>query len=264
MNGLWIAVGFLSRLPAPNVVFTVPGLARALFWFPGVGVVLGATWWLLMNGAGAWLDSRLLAFLLVVVGVLFTGALHLDGVADTFDGLSAAAAGKERALAAMKDSRIGAHGAVALVLTALGKFVAFQTLRLDFALVVTLGAATFSRFACALVVAVVKPARSSGLGATFAGADGANGTPAVSRSGLKAAVLGALWLIVPVAGVGCGAASWGALGACVGVASVCGWILVRRCLTVFGGVTGDTHGALIELTETAFLLAGAACSARLQ
>lgn len=261
MNGLWIALGFLSRVPAPNVDFTLPGLARSLFWFPGVGALLGALWWGLIVVSSPWLDPTMVAFVVVVVGVLFTGALHLDGVADTFDGFSASGAGKERALAAMKDSRIGAHGAVALMLTLLGKFVAFQSLRTEFAAVVCLGAAVLARLACALVVAWVKPARSSGLGATFAGADGSAPAP-VARPGSKFAWGGAAWLVVPALAAGDAPVRWVMLGGGACLAVLCGALLVRRCARCFGGVTGDTHGALIEVVETALLLAGAACSAR--
>jgi adenosylcobinamide-GDP ribazoletransferase len=261
MSGLWIALGFLSRVPAPNADFTLQGLAKSLFWFPGVGALLGLLWWGLIAGLSRWLDPTLLAFVLVLAGVLFTGALHLDGVADTFDGFSASGAGKERALAAMKDSRIGAHGAVALMLTLLGKFVAFQNLRLEFASVVCLGAAVVARFGCALVVALVKPARSSGLGATFAGADG-TAPPTVARPGVKSAWCGAGWLAVPAFVASASVDRWVVLAIGVGLAALCGFLLVRRCCSGFGGVTGDTHGALIEVTETVLLLVGAACSAR--
>lgn len=262
MNGLWIALGFLSRLPAPAVEFSLHGLARSLFWFPAVGALLGLVWWAAFVGLSPWLGPTPLAFVLVVLGVVFTGALHLDGVADTFDGLSAASGGKERALAAMKDSRIGAHGAVALVLTLLGKFVAFQSLRAEVAVVVCLGAAVTARFVCALVVASVKPARTSGLGATFAGADGVSPPTVAARPGVKSAWCGAVWLGVPCAVASVSVERWATLGIGAGVALACGGGLVWRCVKQFGGVTGDTHGALIEVTETTLLVVGAATCGR--
>lgn len=262
MNGLWIALGFLSRVPAPGVEFTLQGLARSLFWFPAVGVLLGLAWWGALAGLSSWLSPTLLGFVMVVIGVLFTGALHLDGVADTFDGFSASGGGKERALAAMKDSRIGAHGAVALVLVLFGKWTAFQNLHAEFGAVVCTGAAVIARLACAVVVAAAKPARSSGLGATFAGVE-ARITVATARPGVKSAWLGSLWLVVPGAMAGGAIDRWVAL-ALAAFATVVGIaFFVRHCIRCFGGVTGDTHGALIEVGETLLLLVGAACSSRL-
>lgn len=263
MNGLWIALGFLSRLPTPATEFSAPGLARSLFWFPAVGALLGGTWWGVFFALSPWLSPSVLAFVLVAVGVMFTGALHLDGVADTFDGFSASARGKERALEAMKDSRIGAHGAVALGLTLLGKFVAFQSLPVEFFSCVCMGAAVLARFACALVVAMAKPARPSGLGASFAGADGGTSPNANARPGVKTAWCGVMWLMVPVAVAGDSTLRWVALAVGLLAAVVAGAVLVRRCYKAFCGVTGDTHGALIEVCETTLLLAGSACGARL-
>lgn len=260
MNGLWIALGFLSRVPAPHVAFSATGLARSLFWFPAVGALLGGSWWALLVWLGPWLSPSLLGLLMLVYGVVFTGALHLDGVADTFDGFSASAAGPARALEAMKDSRIGAHGAVALGLVLLGKCLAFANLRGPSAGVVCLGAAVTARFACALVVAVIKPARPSGLGATFAGTDAGQTERAAaptSCNGRGFAAASAVWLTAPVVAAGVFANSWCALAVTFSVVAVIAALLVRRCLRAFGGVTGDTHGALIEVCETAGLVAGA-------
>lgn len=261
MNGLWIALGFLSRVPTPTVPFTSAGLARSLFWFPAVGALLGGLWWAMFVGLSPWLGSSVLALAMVVVGVLFTGALHLDGVADTFDGFSASGAGPARALEAMKDSRIGAHGAVALGLVLLAKFVAFENLRGMAAGAICLGASVTARFVCGLVVASIKPARASGLGATFAGAD-SSGTsdgpaPRSARNGRGFALASVVWFVVPTLAAGVFFGRWVALVVTVAVVVCCALLLVRRCLTAFGGVTGDTHGALIEVCETAALLAGA-------
>ncbi len=263
MNGFWLALGFLSRVPVRGVEFTPAALQRGLFWFPSVGALLGVLWWATFCLLGHWCGPNMGALMLVLLGVLFTGALHLDGVADTFDGFSAASGGRERALLAMKDSRIGAHGAVALVLVLLGKFVAFQSLTIGSAGAVLLTAAVLPRFVCALVVAIARPARSDGLAVAFATPAH---EPAANNNRHKSprffAGAGAVWLSIPMAVTGVDAGRWVTLLGAVLVALACGWILVRRCSTVFGGVTGDTHGALIEVCETVVLLSGAALGGR--
>lgn len=261
MNGLWIAFGFLSRVPTPVVAFTSAGLARSLFWFPAVGALLGGLWWAMFAGLSPWLSSSVLALVMVTFGVLFTGALHLDGVADTFDGFSASGAGPARALEAMKDSRIGAHGAVALGLVLLGKFVAFENLRGTDVGAICLGASVAARLVCALVVASIKPARPSGLGATFAGTEPAlasdGAAPRSSRNGRGFALASVVWFTVPALSAGLFAGRWVALAVTAATVVCCALFLVRRCVKAFGGVTGDTHGAVIEVCETAALLAGA-------
>lgn len=259
MTGLWLALGFLSRVPVVRVEFTATALRRSLFWFPAVGVLLGLLWTGVHWAAQSWAPG-LGAFMLVFCGVLFTGALHLDGLADTFDGLSAAGAGSEKGLAAMKDSRIGAHGAVALVVALLGKYAAFAALEPAASASVCLTAAIVPRLCCAVALAVARPARPNGLGAAFARAGDVNDelpdqgvTP-----GLVVALLGVSWLGAAFAAAGLEGVRWitivvlFTLG--VGVAGAAVW----RFLRAFGGVTGDTHGALIELCETVLLLAGAA------
>src|SRR5687768_16835130 len=121
---LRLALGFLTRLPVGAAVVDEASFGRALGWFPLVGAGLGA---LLL--VGAWvlepvLAPSLCAAALVAFWAYATGGLHLDGVADVFDAFSGGRGDRERTLEIMRDSRIGAHGAVALVLVLLTKFVA--------------------------------------------------------------------------------------------------------------------------------------------
>jgi adenosylcobinamide-GDP ribazoletransferase len=259
VTGLWLALGFLSRVPVVRVEFTAAALRRSLFWFPAVGVLLGLLWTGIHWTAQLWAPG-LGAFALVFCGVLFTGALHLDGLADTFDGLSAASAGSEKALAAMKDSRIGAHGAVALAVALLGKYAAFSTLDPAASAIVCLAAAIMPRWCCAVALAVARPARLNGLGAAFAQAGDARSglSDKGATSGLVMALLGAFWLCVPLAAAGLEGGRWLTIAILFTLGVVVACAAVWRFVRAFGGVTGDTHGALIELCETMLLLAGAA------
>src|SRR5581483_615259 len=117
------AFTFLTRLPLRTGVAAggagvdmAADLGRSLPYFPVVGAVLGGA----LVGAGRLLEGRLpaglTAVLLVALLALLTGGLHLDGLADLFDALGGGRGDRARMLDIMRDSRIGAHGAVALCL----------------------------------------------------------------------------------------------------------------------------------------------------
>lgn len=111
-----VAQQFLTRLPTPDWVDYEPGgLARSARYFPLVGLVVGvlsALIWLIFAPV---LPAPLAAGLAIAVLILSTGALHEDGFADCCDGLGGSA-NREKTLEIMRDSRIGAYGAVGLVM----------------------------------------------------------------------------------------------------------------------------------------------------
>lgn len=84
MRGLAIAFGFLTRLPMPKVAWDVQAQAASLKWYPFVGLVLGAIFvlaaWCLQH-----MPSLPAAAVMVALWVIVTGALHLDGLADSAD-----------------------------------------------------------------------------------------------------------------------------------------------------------------------------------
>ena len=121
--GFFLALRFLSILPIPGKAqATDKQLGRSTAWYPVVGVLLGA-----LLFASAYLVTRLwsalpAAFLCLAVWTVFTRGLHLDGLADSFDGIGGSADRQQR-LEIMKDSRIGVFGvlAVAIVLISSGE-----------------------------------------------------------------------------------------------------------------------------------------------
>jgi adenosylcobinamide-GDP ribazoletransferase len=234
-SGLATAWRTLTVLPLPGreaVVF-----ARALPWFPAVGLLLG-TGALLVAGAvtaAGWPAGGGAAAVLWLV--LATGGLHLDGLADTVDGLCGGGPAA-RALAIMKDSRIGAMGAAAVALALLFKAAALARLA-------ELGAWSWlplpglmSRFAMAQLVCTQPYARPEGGTAApfFAGARAVRPAPAALAALLMGLALagatGAAALLLTMAGTAWLGRWW------------------RRRL---GGITGDTLGCACEATETALL-----------
>src|ERR1044072_911679 len=148
---LLTAVQYFTRIRVPAWVgHAQEQLAGALRYFPVVGLIVGAS-----GAATLWLRARVLpapltAILATVVTVLMTGAIHEDGLADTFDGLAGGAT-RERALEIMKDPRIGAFGAIALILTLLLKISALSLMPVWAAMAALVAAHAFSRF-CAVLV----------------------------------------------------------------------------------------------------------------
>lgn len=244
MNRLLVAVAFLTRLPVPVRPSSSggPDVGRASLLFPLVGLLIGG----LQAGAAALLLHRLpdpLAALLVVsLGVLVTGALHLDGLADTADGLGG---GKDRehALRIMRDHSVGAFGATAIALAIAVKATALASLTMlgGAGLRWIVLAPALGRWAPVLLGAALPYARpEGGLGQALTGG-------AAGRTELAGATVTAL-------------AAAGVLAGWNGAVAVAEALLVvllfgALCRRRLGGITGDTLGASVELVEAAVLVA---------
>ncbi|MGE5518177.1 MAG: adenosylcobinamide-GDP ribazoletransferase [Bacteroidota bacterium] len=238
---LHLAASFLTRLPLPDCGVVAPGaLARTMRMFPvvggGVGVVSGLVFW----GAHAVLPPLAAALVAVLAGVLLTGALHEDGLADTADGLGARG-GRERRLEVMRDSRTGAYGVLALLFSVGLRVAALAAAPTGLAgLGALVAAAAWSRALIPAAMQVMPPARADGLGAG-AGVPDATVAATAAVLGLVLALLG-LGLAAPLAVLVALAAAWGVVA------------LARRTL---GGFTGDVLGAVQQVAEMAVLLAAA-------
>lgn len=248
MNSLWIALGFLTRFPAKHADFNALDAARSVFWFPLAGLLIGAPVASLAYMTAPLLGGQVAACCALGAWVWLTGALHLDGVADTCDGFSAANRGRAQALSAMKDSRIGAHGACGLGLVLLFKCALIERcIEAGVLVPAVVMAAASARWATGFVLVWAKTATRTGLGVLFAQelrAAPGKWMPWCATLWLGCAVVGACWLI----GTGCRVV---VLSFCTSlvVTAVALFAFVRRCEACFGGVTGDTHGAAIEVTE---------------
>jgi adenosylcobinamide-GDP ribazoletransferase len=234
VRALWVAIGFLTRLPVPRVEAAPGDFARAVRLYPLVGVLIGAIVGL-AGWAGALVDPRVGAIAALAAWVWVTGALHLDGLADLVDGLGAAHGDRARLLPVMADPHVGSFGVVALVLLLAAKGVLLHLLLPDhWAAIVAVPAA--ARIGPLVWARWLPPLRPKGLGAAIAGAtrlrDLAGWSAVLTLCCLALPPLA----VLPVILLGLGL-----------------WFRAR-----IGGVTGDVHGAGIELTETGLLLALAA------
>ena len=237
MKGALEAARYLTIVPVGGRRGTVgapPG--RAVAWFPAIGLVIGSVL-VVIDRLAAWAFPMLLAALLTVTTwKLMTGGLHLDGLADCLDALGGHDATQR--LMIMRDSRIGAFGAMGLILFLLLELAAVAELAPAPRWRALLTAPCVARAMPAILARWFPAARSEGQGARFR----ADVQPRAMAVALGCAVVVAVAFL--------GAAGIAAVAA-AGLTSVA----IGRFMTArLGGVTGDVLGAAIELSELTVLL----------
>lgn len=266
LAGLALAVGWLTVLPVrvrtgPDGALPTGVPAWALRWGPVVGLGLGAAGGALLLGLTAAGLSPLVAGLLVVgAGALGTRGMHVDGLADTADGLGSYGA-PDRALRVMADGGAGPFAVVTLLVVLGGRAAALAQLATAPPLAVlvagALAAATGRAGFCWVARRGTAAARPGGLGATVAGSQPSWVAPlwwAVLAVAGAAGLALAGGSATPPGAVGAGVAAVGA----VVLAAVLVLGLARHTRRRFGGMSGDVLGASTELGSTAVLVVLAA------
>lgn len=234
LHHVTVTIGFLTRIPvrhAPDV-----HMGRVASLFPVVGALIGAIVAGVFVGTSEVLPVAPAAALALVVGVLVTGAFHLDGLADSADALVGGTT-VERRMEILKDSRHGTYGVAAIVGQMLVQYALVSTQPVRHGVVMLIIAHSAGR---ALAVSVMKsrPPAHEGLGAVY--------VRDVSRFDQAVAIVLGIALTVALLGPG---------GAVVFVA---GLLLVgvfaRRCARRIGGLVGDILGATEQVAETAMMI----------
>jgi adenosylcobinamide-GDP ribazoletransferase len=236
------AFGLLTRAPVGPMDDRPGTLGTAVAYFPLVGLALG----IVAALAGAVLIRLLppwpVAVAVVALTALATGGLHLDGLADTADGLGASRGDRERALQIMRDSRMGSFGGAALVTVLVGKISAIAGLY-----AIAPGETAFWAVALSPVagrwgaVAMIRGfpyARIDGLGRRFREGSGVRELVVATTTALLCALVAAH-------------GSFAAMLSGGAAALAVGWWISRH----LGGLTGDVYGAGVEIGELMFLWA---------
>jgi adenosylcobinamide-GDP ribazoletransferase len=233
--GFWAAIEFLTIFPTPRRrEITADHMGESLTYFPLVGLILGVILLALNYILSLFLPPEVVNALLVIALVILTGAHHLDGLADSFDGVIAGKSKKER-LAIMSDGKIGVFGITAIVLVLLLKYACLSQAPILPALLLM---PALSRWAMVSAIFAFPYAKKLGMGIAFK--SGANWPRVLIASAIA---LAAAVIILKL---------WGLV---LFVASGLISLAIAACFrSRLGGLTGDNYGAINELAEVAVLL----------
>ena len=247
MRSLLLMIQFMTRYPLPvNIEFTAENFIRGMKWMPVVGLVVGLPAGAIVTFGSPLLGKELSSFAAVCLLIGTTGGLHLDGLADSADGLFSYRS-RERILEIMRDSTLGTNGVAALLLFVLGKFLLIKNLPDEIAGFVVVLCPILSRMALTWHSAAAVYARQEpGIGEFVNATSYRHASAATGVSFFLCLLLLALShrfsvhfviLICLLHAIAIGIALFFAM-------------YVRRRI---GGITGDTIGATVELAEAGCL-----------
>ncbi len=248
INACIIAFAMYSKIPMPRADWKKENMKYAMCFFPWVGAIIGACFYLWGHFAGQIpVGKTLYAVVLTLIPVVITGGIHLDGLLDTADALSSYQP-RERRLEILKDSHAGAFAIIACCMYFLAYFGFASELFLtaEFhrkGLEVAAAGFFLSRCLSGFAVTAFPCAKGSGLVATFAnGADRKRaGIILLIEGGLGAVFL--LWISIP-------------LGAAAIVAAMLTFLWYHHMsVEKFGGITGDLAGCFLQVCELMILIA---------
>lgn len=241
------AVQFLTRIPIPSAVkFTQARFHAGVRYYPMVGLLVGALASGIFICAHMVFPAMIAVLLSTAAGLLITGAFHEDGLADTFDGIGGGT-DRQRTLDIMKDSRIGTYGASALLLSLMIKVAALSLLpSATLTAAALLAGHCLSRLSSVVVIASSRYARDHGTGKPVAAAISKTSLIAAIATGAASCGLAALW--------------WPPAALCFGASTLLvGHVAIRLLFErKLSGYTGDTLGAVQQVSEVCFYLGLAA------
>jgi len=241
----FIAVQFFTRLPIPRWVGFEPAwLNHASRYFALVGVVVGAIAAAVYGVAVLWLPAPVAAVLSTAATIYITGAFHEDGFADACDGLGGGMT-RERALEIMKDSRVGAYGAIGIVCMLAAKLAALASMPPASAIAALLLAHPLSRLAATSLIWKMDYARAEGKAKPLA----------VRMTNAEFGIAFLTMLLPAIALLVYGALTLIAIAAAVLATALAAAWLARKFARRLGGYTGDCLGAVQQLAEAAIYIA---------
>jgi adenosylcobinamide-GDP ribazoletransferase len=248
-NGEFLnALRFMTIVPVPSSdAATAPDwLSRCAKYFPAVGICIGFVSAAVLLLAGAIWGPVIAALLAVATSIVVTGALHEDGLADTADGFGGGRSVEKR-LAIMKDSRIGAYGALALAFGVALRVTALAEMPLWSGAAALIAAHAAARITPAFVMnALPYAGDTAAMKVSYADAP-------VSMNDLRFALIVVVCALVPLAFTSILSVSSGLLLGAALAAAIALW--ARRLIN---GYTGDVLGAVEQMFEIGFLLGVAA------
>ena len=234
---LIILIQFMTRIPVfVKVEYDEEKLGKSIKYFPLVGAIIGIFLYGINILAGKITVNRQIAAMIIIIAEIFiTGLIHIDGLADTADGLFSYAE-KEKILEMMKDSRVGTNGAVALILYFMTKVILLSEIRPEYIILYPV----ISRLSTSINAGLGEYARKNGMSNEIIAKNGKKeaGISIIITMILSFIILKVKGLIILI------------------FAILFILLLMKGVKRKIGGITGDTMGASLELTSILVLLAG--------
>ena len=265
MKGFLLLLSFMTRIPMPKTEYDEEKLGKSMKYFPVVGIIIGfillffcIIFNFIFKNINYSAALPLMIIVIILTDLITTGGLHLDGLADTFDGIFSYRS-KHKMLEIMKDSRIGSNGVLALILYFLIKCALLYSLEIEDrgeAMYAIMTYPVVSRFCSVISCASAPYARGSGMGKTFVDNTKVNGV-------IVAAIITLLYtigllvaplvfypayvpmndILQPVFGI----------TFIVGLSALFAYSFSKLMERKIGGITGDTLGALLEISGLLYI-----------
>jgi adenosylcobinamide-GDP ribazoletransferase len=238
LNSFWLALQFLTRLPTPsNIDYSAPEWGKSAIWFPLIGMIIGIVLWGL-SWAISGSNMLFQAALITVLWVAITGALHLDGLADSVDAWVGGMGSREKTLIIMKDPTSGPMAMSALILVLMLKLTAvyalIETQQAAWLIVIPL----MARTQLLLLFLTTQYATTTGMGKAM-------------QDQLPRAIA---WWVASITLLGCAFIS-----VSVAIALALSLLLFiyyrQQWLKRIQGFTGDVAGAWVEISEMVLICA---------
>ena len=239
-----ILIQFMTRIPIPlKISYSEKKLGKSIKFFPLVGLIIGlilyfANFLIIVYLKNIFYNKTIIAIFLIILEILIVGIIHIDGLADTFDGLFSYAK-KEKMLEIMKDSRIGTNGAVVLILYFITKTVLISeiiTINSKYLIIYPI----IARLSTPVNAGLSNYARKSGMSNAIISE---NGIFEVIFSLALSIIL--VFYIIGIKGI-----------VAISIAFVFIIIFMLNVRKKIDGITGDTMGACLELTSILVLFLG--------
>ena len=246
-----LALGFFTRIPVPSLVdFQESDLNYSAKYFPLIGIIVGVVGGLSFYVASQILPQSLAVIISMVATIYLTGAFHEDGLADSADGLGGGYT-RERILTIMQDSRLGTYGAVALFLMLFAKFQLLITINPAVIPAVLITGHALSRLSAVWLMATLSYAKADGKAKPLATQIGGTGL-------VVANVFGLLPFVIIIAMLSMANHGWLVILKFVLITLLpvlISWVWWRAKINQWlAGYTGDTLGAMQQISELAFYL----------
>lgn len=233
-DGVLSAISFLTIIPIKKKEV----LSVTLFWFPLVGLFLGGCLVLINFIFGKLFIREISIALLVIFYTVITGAIHLDGLADTIDGIFSGVSEKAKILEIMDDSRIGTQGVIAIIFLLLLKFLLLLNIPKNMLNQVLVFTPVIGRWFMVISLYISKPAKINGLGKLFI--ERVNFKNVLSTTIFSISLFLILFKLKFVFALF--------------VIALLSFTFLKYISHRIGGMTGDTIGAVNELSEVFFIL----------